>query len=689
MSINKQVAAALLAAAAVAAMAAGAIRDPDRWLERVGTHPSPDRSQAAAVRATGGRPAGAPGSPAAAAEGEPLSLDVVAGGDLGQPLVVGPRVYVPVGRTLALWDYSHPGAPRRIATSDPAPGVIQALARHGKYIYASWREGSCRRGGVAVYMSTLREGLRLVGGVADYAGEGASHTCAAGVAVAKGRLYLFDTDHGLFVASLADPGKPVLEATAVGPGPATRVNAAGNLLWASGRNFFGEAQFRSIDISVPDAPQEAAFWGSTGTAIMNVNHQAPYVYGFGHALSVIDMSDPSQIRLVGSAEMPYGAWTGFRLGDHVYSGGGLGLDVWSVASPSQPMFVANHPLRTFAARDAVALNAGYGLMLGTDDRMVAVDGRDPEAPAIASQRLQTGGVQAMDVAQVGGYAVLLQYDYGLTVADPVTLAPLVRFEPELPDVLQARAYSGMAVAGHLAYLAAWGYGLIVVDLSDPLAPREIARMPYPFPGSVEVEGNRLYLGRNTDEKSLAVVDIADPTKPALLSVLPLLDVPWDMAAKGTVVFAAEPGSENVPIGGVRVLDATDPNAIVDLGRWEGDCQSATGLSLDAGRDRLYVSCRAGLRILDVSNPASPQLIGGADDGGAVPSTFTAVAARGDRAWYASAEGIVEFDVSVPGTPQLLKRTPLAGYEPIALRTMPDGGLIATTWSAGVHVMRAQ
>jgi hypothetical protein len=157
-----------------------------------------------------------------------------------------------------------------------------------------------------------------------------------------------------------------------------------------------------------------------------------------------------------------------------------------------------------------------------------------------------------------------------------------------------------------------------------------------------------------------------------------------MAAKGRLLFAAEAGTYDLA-GGVRVLDMRDPANVTQLARWEGDCESATDVQLDASGKRLYVACRSGLRILDVRDPAAPKLIGGTW-ANSEASTFAAVAVRGERAWYGSAAGIEEYDVSMPRSPRLLRRTNIAGYEPIHLRTAPDGGLLATTYSAGVHML---
>src|SRR3546814_16097954 len=70
----------------------------------------------------------------------PLSLALVRGGAVAaDPVVAGDRVYIPTGRVVATWDYTDPSAPIRVAISAPADGAINGIARHGDYLYASWR----------------------------------------------------------------------------------------------------------------------------------------------------------------------------------------------------------------------------------------------------------------------------------------------------------------------------------------------------------------------------------------------------------------------------------------------------------------------------------------------------------------------------------------------------------------------
>lgn len=613
-----------------------------------------------------------------------LRLSRIVGGEMRTPRVSGDYVYIPTGRSLATWNYRDPAAPRLLdAASTPASGVIQGLARRGGYLYASWRAGSCEHGGVAVYSLADPARPRLVNEIADYAGD-VGWTCTAGLAITNNRLYLFDTDNGAYVGSLADPQHPVFAATGIGYGPADLVAARGDLVWTSGRNWIGGTVIRTFDVGVPDAPVETAIHVGFGAELFSANFAPPYAIGFGWNLSVFDISDPNQIQQLGSAEAPYGAATGVKLGDHVYAGGFRGLDVWSIADPTQPVLVRNAPVRSFAAHTAVPLKAKTGLMLGGDDRILAIDARRPDAPRLASTRLQPGGGHARDIAVVGSHALLLQQNYGMSIADRRSLLARERFEVRLPEELQARDFEDWTVVGDLAYLLAWGYGLIVVDISQPLKPVEIGRLAFGGAGTLTVDGDYAFIGKGTNGQEMAVVDVSDPRRPRLLARVGVPDRPGRLQAHGDYVYSADVGNAPPEPGGLRVFDVTRRSQPLVLSVWKGDCESASDLHLDTANARLYLACRTGLRILDVSDPAAPTLIGGFDP--ETTSTFGAVALRGDRAWFGNGSGIYELDVSDPALPSLVHRTDMAGYEPIRLRAVPDGRVFAFTYEAGIHIL---
>src|SRR3546814_18112290 len=81
------------------------------------------------------------------------------------------------------------------------------------------------------------------------------------------------------------------------------------------------------------------------------------------------------------------------------------------------------------------------------------------------------------MAMHGGNLVLLQQNYGLTVNDAQTLAPIARFEADLPKSLEQRSFEAVAMSVYTAWHATWGYGLIGVDLTDPAARVDTGNVP--------------------------------------------------------------------------------------------------------------------------------------------------------------------------------------------------------------------
>src|SRR3546814_6554363 len=72
------------------------------------------------------------------------------------------------------------------------------------------------------------------------------------------------------------------------------------------------------------------------------------------------------------------------------------------------------------------------------------------------------------------------------------------------------------MSGDTAWLAAWGYGLIGVDLTDPAAPVETGNVPFKFAAVLDVAGQYAYVAKWTNGGLFGVADISDPAAPALV-----------------------------------------------------------------------------------------------------------------------------------------------------------------------------
>ena len=623
---------------------------------------------------------GAHAAPAArpAGSGEaPLTLSLVRGGEIAtDPVVNGTLSYVPTGRVLATWDFRNPASPLRVATSAPSLGVINGIARHGDYLYASWR-GWDSTSGLTVYSLADPRQPELVAEV-DYVSE--DFEGASGVAVANGHLYLFDSENGVFVSDLADPAQPVFtRAPDAGlPVAYSRVSAFGNLIYASGRNFIGGTIFDTYDVSTPTAPVKLSSLGLDGLSNFSVVPGHRRAVSVGWQFNTWDLSVPGEMTQRSSTEI-YGALSAALVGNRAYTFGFEGLQAWDIGNLSAPRVLGRNRASTLGARHAASM--GRTLLLPTATDLLHAYNVRPAIPGRISTSWLPGGVDASDVAMHDGRAVMLQVNYGLTVNDPQTLAPQARFEAALPQELQARDFEGMDVSGDIAYLTAWGFGLIAVDLSTP-QPREIGRLSWPYIAVIDVEGDYAYVTKSTNGNAMYVVDIADPAAPSVV---------WGGAFNGQVyrlqvsdgyAYLAE-GPEGADAGGLRIFDLANPAAPVQVARLDDDCSSASDLSIDEAASRLYLACSNGMQVIDIAQPAEPEVIGRYDAGG--ESSYNKVAHRGNRAWFSDVAGLHEIDVSNPAQPVRVQLSGVGRQGMRRLLPLDDGRLLALAGGAGVHV----
>jgi hypothetical protein len=607
---------------------------------------------------------------------EPLTLARVMGGQLADLVVSGQLAYVATGRAIAVWDFSNPSAPVQVgAVAEPAPSLITGLALHGNHLYASWQAGN-DLGGLAIYSLATPTQPELVNELptpADFSHVGA-------VAAANDHVYLFDSENGIWVGSLADPEAPELTTDGTGLGGAfDRVFTDGNLIHVFGKSFLGSAVLATYDVSTPETPVELQTFSADGIDVFDLRFQAPFAVGFGAKLSVFDLSNPTMVVPRGSADTL--AMTGIVNATHAYGLGFEGLDVWNIANPDNPTLVSHRDIDTFLA-GATATVDGGALMLTNTDRFVFLDAMDPAAPVEAGSAVMAASVDAYDAALVGDTVLFLQQNYGLAIADAVTLEVVGRHAFDLPESPQDRVFNDMQVEGNVAYLAAWGFGLILADVSDPRAPAEIGRLAASFAHTVAVADGRAYIAKNTNGPEFAIIDVSDTGNPAFVSSYGLTFSPGQVAARNGVAYIAGYSNGGLASVGLRIIDVSDPQNAVELGFYDEDCAAAFEVKLV--EDLAYLACSNGLHIVDVSDPAAPVRVGRAEADDLL-DVRTSLEVRSDRAWFGNPAGIVELDVSDPASPSELETTETGFYGPINLRAIDDGRLLGMFGITGIHL----
>lgn len=178
---------------------------------------------------------------------------------------------------------------------------------------------------------------------------------------------------------------------------------------------------------------------------------------------------------------------------------------------------------------------------------------------------------------------------------------------------------------------------------ESFSPQALSSLSLPgFANAVDLAGQYAYVAAG--QAGLLVVDLSDPTQPALVGSLLMAGNANDVQVAGNLAYVAA-GS-----GGLVIVDVSSPSSPQRLG-FRATPGAATEVAVSG--DRAYVVDEGGLRIFDVGVPTAPTLLGGLD----LPGRSRAVAAVDSLAVVGSTgAGIFVVDVSDPGAPLVLGST---------------------------------
>lgn len=600
------------------------------------------------------------------------------GGQIGVPLKQGDFVYLPAGSTVTAWDYRTPEAPRFAGDTrrQPLPGVISSIASRGRYLYAGWRRQD-GTSGLAIYSLLDPARPRLVDGGALRKNAAAEDISA--IAIDGDFLYAFDNERGLVVHSLADPLYPRAIRVVEG-GPADVVGISGGRIFTSARTMIGDTLLQVFDNSRKTLPKRVTSQNLDGFENFRLQFAWPLAVGFGLSVNLYYLPPWGGPPLLwGSAAPGEALFNGFVAGDKAYGFGASGVSAWSLRLPVRQVGRADFA-NAFAA-ETTAVQGQYGWVATTTDQLALFDtGRTVRLASVVDT---LGGADVRDAAVIDRSLVLLQNVYGLSAANDGDLTPTGRFDADLPKAKQARAFEDMTVDGRRAYLAAWGYGLIIADLSNPSAPRELGRLPAEFSSAIAGKGRHVYLGTATNGGSVTSVDVSNPARPVVRDAV-LLDTRVErLQLAGRFLFAATaPDLAGGPPGGLRIFDVGNPSQIREIGRYSDDCEFASDLALSDDARTVHLRCSTGLHILDVSQPTRPVRLG------------LYAASQGDRAialgagsvFVATDGGVEEVDIRNPRRPVLLNRYQLPA-QANRLRVMPGRRLFVFTGTGGLQIIK--
>jgi len=540
------------------------------------------------------------------------------------------------------------------------------VAKSGNYVFCA-----ARSGGVDVIDVQNPAQPLFVGRIAE--------SRATGVFVLDNRLYV--TGSGLGIWDISNPLAPVQ----LGRYDGTVLSGGGYDLFVADPiaclvDFTG---LHLIQVSDPQAPEPVGFYPLSGANDVYVVGSMAFVCSSAEGLHIVDLEDPANPLTISiwpgdGVDNADGVWAdGTRAFLLNQVDGATRMDILDVSIPSDPSHLgtyvtasgyldfvsvignlayltdafqfqivdvtdpANPHLK--GAANTSPLGGGMSHVLDPPwayqsnfvDGLAVIDISDSTSPVLTGTYDHSSFPQAIDFWEhyvlVGSYNEVIVFD----VADPSFPIPISSVI--LTDTLTNRdyVYSIKIVGSWIAFAACGRLGVRVFDLFDPAAP--VMWPGFDTPGNamhLDIADSVLYVA---DRYTLQILDCADP-----FNLLPLGQYDQDcdpirVHIDGHHAYLADRSSA---VGGLQILDVTDPTTPVFVGAYDIPESAPNGVYafgpfayLASGGNRVYV--------LDTADPQTPQLLGTVD----LPAATQNLDAFGDFIFLSDAAGIHAIDVS--------------------------------------------
>jgi hypothetical protein len=204
----------------------------------------------------------------------------------------------------------------------------------------------------------------------------------------------------------------------------------------------------------------------------------------------------------------------------------------------------------------------------------------------------------------------------------------------------SQSVAGLVISGDYAYLAT-SMGLEVVDISNPAELKRVGAwtndVEYAWVSSVVLSGSYAYLPASG--WLMHVIDVCDPTNPQRVGA-------YTIQGMGEAMVVWDPYACVATLSSLQMLDVSEPahpqllNACSTPGGWAS--------RVTVAGEHAYLSCgAAGLQVFDIFEPRTPQRW----DRYVTNKNVTDVAVSGHNAFLLDAEGgFMVFNISEPTSP---------------------------------------
>ncbi len=300
---------------------------------------------------------------------------------------------------------------------------------------------------------------------------------------------------------------------------------------------------RVYDASAPAAPVTVFARRTLGNvlAVAAVGTTA-YVATEGNDVAIVDASTPSAPAIAAEAFTPGRPRDMHIVGDVMYVADEFeGLAIVDISNPLAPALLSSTDFGSLADAFGVTVDGNHVFVAARQRGLVIVDASTPTAPSVVIE-VDTPG-RAEYVALGNGHAYVADNASGVAIIDVSVPASASLVGSFLTSVNA----QGVAVSGDLLAVGTLQDGVFLYDISAPALPVLLGSYTDASGLRLEIVGTRLYVANGN--AGGYVLDISDPTAPALADTASHGGPVWDVAVAGDHAFFGE--GEN----GLVVTDA--------------------------------------------------------------------------------------------------------------------------------------
>jgi hypothetical protein len=392
----------------------------------------------------------------------------------------------------------------------------------------------------------------------------------------------------------------------------------------------------------PDSSNGLRLVGKYGRGpALSVTGQDSLVFvAMGSEVAVVDAAIPSIPHVLAEIQLGF-LPSRVRVSDSLLLVCGAAVELWSIATPSQPRFISRLPMPVydFCIRDSL-------LFLMSRDTFMVYNIAAPASPQRLGAYPDSGYATTM-----AGNTVVIMLASGLgfvDVSNPASphrvgsyggylwsacargsICCMTAGNPNQPTWLQLQVIdiSDPASAFPLGSLdSAGGYDLAIEDsmlyasgyytgnhefqiisLGDSAHPRRVgACLTYGENCGVWVDAEAQHAYVADRHMGLSVIDATVPTTPVVDTAILRADMAMDVSVRGGLAFVADYRA------GLKVLDVTQPEQPAEIGLFDTLSSGFTAEAVAASDSFAFASWwpQSYFRSIDVSDPTRPSMAGG-------------------------------------------------------------------------------